>query len=100
MINDIIAVEMSGLTEEEITGSGEFTSKKEVEEYLYEALTTELPYNELSSMFNQTGNWKLHGDTLSVTIDGETLTGETKLSENVETFVLDPNGDPIKFRKI
>lgn len=100
MINDIIEIEMSGLTEEEITGSGEFTSKKEVEEYLYETLTTELPYNELSSMFGQTGNWTLHGDTLSITIDGETLTAETKLSENVKTFVLDPNGDPIKFRKI
>ncbi len=100
MIQNIIDAEMSGVTEEEITGSGEFTSKKELEEYLYEVLTQELPYNELSSMFNQTGNWNLHGDTLSVTIEGETLTAETKLSENVKTFVLDPNGDPIKFRKI
>ena len=47
-----------------------------------------LPYEEMREGFVLAGTWDLDGNTLSVTVEGETETAETRLLEGERTFVL------------
>lgn len=100
MIRQIVEKEMSKITDEEIEESGNFSSREEAEEYFYEYITQEIPYSSMSSQLNGTGSWKLHGDTLTINLGGETYTAETKLSENKTSFVLvGPDGERMTLTK-
>lgn len=56
-------------------------------------------YEEMKAQLNKTGTWELNGDTLTVTIDGESVTAETKLSEGATSFVLNPDADAVSLIK-
>lgn len=56
-------------------------------------------YEEMKAQMSKTGTWELDGDTLTVTIDGESMTAETKLSEGATSFVLNPAGDAVSLIK-
>lgn len=56
-------------------------------------------YEEMKAKLSKTGAWELNGDTLTVTVDGETMTAETKLNEGAKSFVLDPAGDAVMLIK-
>lgn len=99
MIDGIVANEMSVITQEDIIEAG-FASTAEYEEALRAFLSEELPYNELKAGFQTTGTWKLDGNHLTVTIEGETETAETKLLEGERVFVLkDSAGEPMTLTK-
>ena len=56
-------------------------------------------YEEMKAQLSKTGTWELNGDTLTVTIDGESVTAETKLSEGATSFVLNPDADAVSLIK-
>ncbi|MBR0348846.1 MAG: hypothetical protein IIX16_04320 [Clostridia bacterium] len=100
MIKQIVEKEMSKITDEEIAESEDFSSREEAEEYFYDYLTQEIPYSSMSNQLNGTGSWKLHGDTLTINLGGETYTAETKLSEDKTSFVLvGPSGERMTLNK-
>lgn len=100
MIKQIVEKEMSKITDEEIAESEDFSSREEAEEYMYDYITQEIPYSSMSSQLNGTGSWKLHGDTLTINLGGETYTAETRLSEDITTFVLvGPSGERMTLNK-
>ena len=100
MIEQIVEKEMSKITDEDIAESEDFSSREEAEEYFYDYLTQEIPYSSMSSQLNGTGSWKLHGDTLTINLGGETYTAETRLSEDITTFVLvGPSGERMTLTK-
>lgn len=100
MIKQIVEKEMSKITDEEIAESEDFSSREEAEEYMYDYITQEIPYSSMSSQLNGTGSWKLHGDTLTINLGGETYTSETRLSEDITTFVLvGPSGERMTLTK-
>ncbi len=95
MIEKAVEMDLAQVTDEEIVEAG-FVNREEYEKAVREYLISELPYDELRGMIRATGKWSLIGDTLTVTIAGETATAETKLSEEVTTFDLtDSYGDTI-----
>ena len=87
MIKGIIDQNTSGITQEELTEAG-FANITEYKEALQEYLLEELPYEEMREGFVLAGTWDLDGNTLSVTVEGETETAETRLLEGERTFVL------------
>ena len=100
MIDQIIENELSKITDEEIAESEYFSDRDEAREYLHDILTQEIPYSSLSSQLNRTGSWKLQGDTLTINFSGEIYTAETRLSDDIATFVLvGPSGDRITLTK-
>lgn len=100
MIKQIVEKEMSKITDEDIAESEDFSSREEAEEYMYDYITQEIPYSSMSSQLNGTGSWKLHGDTLTINLGGETYTAETRLSEDITTFVLvGPSGERMTLNK-
>ncbi len=100
MIKQVVDAEMSQITNEEITQAG-FASRKEAEDYLYALIAEEAPYDQLRSMLQNSGTWKLNGDDLTVTIDGESATSKTNLSAGKTSFELkDPTGESITLTKI
>lgn len=100
MIKQVVDAEMSQITDEEITQAG-FASRKEAEEYLYNFVAQEAPYETLRGMLQNSGTWKLNGDDLTVTIDGESATSKTNLSAGKTSFELkDPTGESITLTKI
>ena len=100
MIKQVVDAEMSQITDEEITQAG-FASRKEAEEYLYNFVAQEAPYETLRGMLQNSGTWQLDGDNLTVTIDGEIAIAQTKLSEGKTTFALkDGTGESITLTKI
>ncbi len=56
-------------------------------------------YEEMKAQLSKTGTWELDSDTLTVTVDGESATAETKLSEGATSFVLNPAGDAVSLTK-
>ena len=100
MIKHAVDSEMSNLTDEEIIDAG-FANRKEAEDYLYALIAEEAPYDQLRSMLQNSGTWKLNGDDLTVTIDGESATSKTNLSAGKTSFELkDPTGESITLTKI
>ncbi len=100
IIKQIVEKEMSKITDEEIAESEDFSSREEAEKYMYDYITQEIPYSSMSSQLNGTGSWKLHGDTLTINLGGETYTAETRLSEDITTFVLvGPSGERMTLTK-
>ena len=100
MIKHAVDSEMSNLTDEEIIDAG-FANRKEAEDYLYALIAEEAPYDQLRSMLQNSGTWKLNGDDLTVTIDGESATSKTNLSAGNTSFELkDPTGESITLTKI
>lgn len=100
MIKQIVEKEMSEITDEEIAESEDFSSREEAEGYFYEYLAQEIPYSSMSNQFNRTGSWNLQGDTLTINLDGEVYTAETKLSEDKTSFVLvGPSGERMTLSK-
>ncbi len=87
MIKGIIDQNTSGITQEDLTEAG-FANITEYKEALQEYLLEELPYEEMREGFVLAGTWDLDGNTLSVTVEGETETAETRLLEGERTFVL------------
>ena len=99
MIKHAVDSEMSNLTDEEIIDAG-FANRKEAEDYLYALIAEEAPYDQLRSMLQNSGTWKLNGDDLTVTIDGESATSKTNLSAGKTSFELkDPTGESITLTK-
>ena len=100
MIKHAVDSEMSNLTDEEIIDAG-FANRKEAEDYLYALIAEEAPYDQLRSMLQNSGTWKLNGDDLTVTIDGESATSKTNLSAGKTSFELkDPTGESITLTKV
>ena len=100
MVKHAVDSEMSNLTDEEIKDAG-FANRKEAEDYLYALIAEEAPYDQLRSMLQNSGTWKLNGDDLTVTIDGESATSKTNLSAGKTSFELkDPTGESITLTKI
>ena len=100
MVKHAVDSEMSNLTDEEIIDAG-FANRKEAEDYLYALIAEEAPYDQLRSMLQNSGTWKLNGDDLTVTIDGESATSKTNLSAGKTSFELkDPTGESITLTKI
>ena len=100
MIKHAVDSEMSNLTDEEIIDAG-FANRKEAEDYLYALIAEEAPYDQLRSMLQNSGTWKLNGDYLTVTIDGESATSKTNLSAGKTSFELkDPTGESITLTKV
>ncbi|MBQ5825481.1 MAG: hypothetical protein IIW48_11835 [Clostridia bacterium] len=87
MTDKAVEMELDRVTDEEITEAG-FADRAEYEVALRAYLLEELPYEELRSLFRSTGTWELIGDELTVVIGGETMTADTKLSEDVKSFEL------------
>ena len=96
MINEIIEEEISIVTKEELTEAG-FADVTEYKEALLEYLHEELPFDELKPDFRSAGTWKLEGNTLSVTFDGETATSEFTGGNSFGMKF--PEGEPIKLVK-
>ncbi len=88
MIEKAVEINLSQVTDEELAEAG-FADRAEYEEALREYLIDELPYEELRSMFLSTGTWELVGDKLTIVIEGETMTADTQLSDDVRTFELE-----------
>lgn len=100
MVKQAVDAEMSSITDEEIIEAG-FANRKEAEDYLYAIIAEEAPYDQLRSMLQNEGTWKLNGDDLTVTIDGEAATSKTNLSEGKTSFELkDPTGESITLTKV
>ena len=100
MVKHAVDSEMSNLTDEEIIDAG-FANRKEAEDYLYALIAEEAPYDQLRSMLQNSGTWKLNGDDLTVTIDGESATSKTNLSAGKTSFELkDPTGESITLTKV
>ena len=100
MIKHAVDSKMSNFTDEEIIEEG-FANRKEAEEYLYNFVAQEAPYETLRGMLQNSGTWQLDGDNLTVTIDGEIAIAQTKLSEGKTTFALkDGTGESITLTKI
>ncbi len=100
MVKQAVDAEMSSVTDEEIIEAG-FANRKEAEDYLYALIAEEAPYDQLRSMLQNSGTWKLNGDDLTVTIDGEAATSKTNLSEGKTSFELkDPTGESITLTKV
>ncbi len=100
MINQVVSMTLADVSDEEIAAEG-FTSREEAEEYIKEMLIEEIPYADIANEFDISGTWNLNGDTLTITLEGESETAETKLSEGKTTFtVIDEDGETLNFRKI
>lgn len=100
MIKHAVDSEMSNLTDEEIIDAG-FENRKEAEDYLYALIAEEAPYETLRGMLQNSGTWKLNGDDLTVTIDGESATSKSNLSAGKTSFELkDPTGESITLTKV
>lgn len=87
MLEKAVEINLSKVTDEELAEAG-FADRAEYEKELRAYLIAELPYDELRSMFQSTGRWELIGDKLTIVIDGETMTANTQLSDDVRSFEL------------
>ena len=102
MIDEFIASELDGVTDEDIEAEG-FASREEAEEYVREMIEAEVPYEDIAAQFEASFTWELDGDTLTIeTDDGGISTAETKLSKGKTTFTLvdEDGGTELDFTKI
>lgn len=100
MINEIVDRAAFGVTQEQLDSFG-VDNATAYKEALSEYLHQQLPFDELKADFKSTGTWKLEGDTLEVTIDGETAISDDGFMEIGLIFGLKfDDGTSIAFSKI